>query len=317
MKRQRAPLEVFSLSFLDIISCAFGAVVMLILLAKNGEEGEFSDVSQVADALSTRSSIEAKIAELEQSIAEENAAQASASATLASNNTQADALEAEIAKAKNQLKQLTDKANGLEIKQQVLEQAAISVGDAKERDEEVGGIPVDSDYVIFIIDTSGSMKSMWTRVLNKMEQVLEIHPKVTGFQILSDNGDYLLRQSTGRWRNDTEATRRSVLAAMRNWSGSSNSSPVEGIQTALKTYGKRVDSLSLYVFGDDFSGGSLDLALEQINNLNRDDSGKLIARIHAVGFAPQRSGITRNSLMFSTLMREVAKQNNGTFIAQN
>jgi hypothetical protein len=37
-KIQRAPIEVFNLSFLDIISCAFGAVVMLVLLAKNGEQ---------------------------------------------------------------------------------------------------------------------------------------------------------------------------------------------------------------------------------------------------------------------------------------
>ncbi|MFT6738356.1 MAG: hypothetical protein ACJA0G_002506, partial [Kangiellaceae bacterium] len=32
MKKMRSPIEVFSLSFLDVISCAFGAVVMLILL---------------------------------------------------------------------------------------------------------------------------------------------------------------------------------------------------------------------------------------------------------------------------------------------
>ncbi|MEC8785346.1 MAG: VWA domain-containing protein, partial [Pseudomonadota bacterium] len=37
-KIQRAPVEVFNIAFLDIISCAFGAVVMLVLLAKNGTE---------------------------------------------------------------------------------------------------------------------------------------------------------------------------------------------------------------------------------------------------------------------------------------
>ena len=36
-KIQRAPVEVFNIAFLDIISCA-GAVVMLVLLAKNGTE---------------------------------------------------------------------------------------------------------------------------------------------------------------------------------------------------------------------------------------------------------------------------------------
>ena len=32
------------------------------------------------------------------------------------------------------------------------------------RVKEVGGIPVDSEYVVFIIDTSGSMKALWGKV---------------------------------------------------------------------------------------------------------------------------------------------------------
>ncbi|MFC3122914.1 hypothetical protein [Agaribacter flavus] len=317
MKKQRAPIEVFSLSFLDVISCAFGAVVMLILLAQNGEEGEYSDLSQIASLLRALTQAEANVSALENDVDSEHTLQNQAEAQSASLKKEAQALEAKIARAQRDLQSLTDKASGLESVKLMRERAAISVGSAKERDEEVGGIPVDSDYVIFIVDTSGSMKSIWQKVMNKLDEVLEIHPQVKGFQIMSDNGQYLLKTSAGRWRSDTPTSRSAVLKAMRSWRGSSNSSPVEGIQTALRTYGKTTESLALYVFGDDYSGGSYDATLAQINALNTNkQNGKKYARIHAIGFKQTSFGLTEELVRFSTLMREVTAQNNGTFIAQ-
>ena len=53
----------------------------------------------------------------------------------------------------------------------------------------IGGIPVDSEYVIFIIDTSGSMFNyVWPTLLKKIEETLNIYPKVKGFQVMSDEG---------------------------------------------------------------------------------------------------------------------------------
>ena len=49
---------------------------------------------------------------------------------------------------------------GLSLVQSTLNQASIKPEKRQNiRDEEVGGIPVDSDYIIFIVDTSGSMIS--------------------------------------------------------------------------------------------------------------------------------------------------------------
>ena len=43
----------------------------------------------------------------------------------------------------------------------------------------VGGIPVDSEYIIFIIDTSGSMQRFaWPLVRQMLAQVLDAYPKV-------------------------------------------------------------------------------------------------------------------------------------------
>ena len=319
MRKQRAPIEVFSLSFLDVISCAFGAVVMLILLAKNGEQGDFSqdaNVAQISETILALSQAETSLESLQEQLAAQRARAQRAANEGASNRDEAEALEADIARAEQNLQELTDQASGLELVKQRRERAAISVGQAPERDDEVGGIPVDSDYVIFIVDTSGSMKSMWTKVVNSMEEVLNNHPQVDGFQVMSDNGEYLLPSSTGRWRKDTKGQRSAVLRAMYTWTGSSNSSPVEGIESALRTYGSRTDSLALYVFGDDYSGGSYDVTLASINRLNTDKSGNKIARIHAIGFREPRRNLTGDSLKFSTLMAEVTRQNKGTFISK-
>lgn len=314
--KKRAPIEIFTLSFLDIISCAFGAVVMLILLAKNGEEGEFNAAGQISELIQSISAAEQSISQLQGAIAEQQDKLARAAASSASNADQAEALQAEIAKAQNNVQQLTDQASGLQQTRAEQQRAAINVGNAKERDEEVGGIPVDSDWVVFIVDTSGSMKSLWGTVLNTMNEVLNNHPQVKGFQVMSDNGEILGRGSSGSWRKDTPGQRNGVLAAMRRWNGSSSSSPVEGIEIALRAYKSKAGNLALYVFGDDYTGGSYDATLARINRLNTlQRTGKKIARIHGVGFKPRGMDVTGTALKFSTLMREVAKQNNGTFLA--
>ncbi len=319
MKKSRTPIEVFSLSFLDVISCAFGAVVMLILLAKNGDQADFSqsaNVAQITQNITALSESQSTLLALQAELLAELAQVQQAQNEGASNKSEADALAAKLARSQRDLQQLTDKASGLERVLTRNKRAAIGVGSASERAQEVGGIPVDSDYVIFIIDTSGSMKSMWNKVVNTMREVLNNHPEVKGFQVMSDNGEYLLPSTAGRWRNDTSAQRSAILRAMRSWSGSSNSSPAEGIELALRSYGGRTDTLALYVFGDDYSGGSYDVTLASINRLNSNGQGQKLARIHAIGFRQARRELGGDSLRFATLMAEVARQNNGTFISK-
>ncbi len=319
MKKQRRPIEVFSLSFLDVISCAFGAVVMLILLAKNGVQGEFSeaaDTSAIISQIQEMNDIEAQLSNISESTKSSQSAAKKLLAQKSSLTSDSAALETDIARARQNLLELNDQAQGLEQTIVSRQRAAIDVGKATKRDEEVGGIPVDSDYVIFIVDTSGSMKSMWNKVLNTMEQVLNNHPQVKGFQVISDNGLFLRETTAGRWRSDNSVQRAAVLAEMQSWSGASNSSPVEGISTALRVYSKRTDSLALYVFGDDYSGASYDMTLQQINRLNTANDGTKIARIHAIGFKRPKRGITNDMLRFATLMSAVSEQNNGTFISK-
>ena len=175
------------------------------------------------------------------------------------------------------------------------------------RDEEVGGIIVDSDYVVFIVDTSGSMQQIWDRVMNEISNILDIHPKVEGFQILNDNGIHLIDAYKYKWIPDTPSRRNNVLKILKNWNSTSNSSPVEGLATALKKYSQNELKTSIYIFGDDYSGSSYTEVFSVINKLNSDNKNNV--RINGIGFFSPGT-----TMRFPTLMRAIAENNRGTYI---
>jgi len=311
MIRQRAPLEVFNIAFLDIISCAFGAIVLLVLLAKNNPEGEFFDTSTLSNLIQAVTQAEQQAQQKNASLIDKQQQLQQLQQAIASSASQQQALNSDIAAAKNKVQQLSSTANGLRNIVESRERAALQAGSATERDDEVGGIPVDSEYIIFIVDTSGSMQRIWSKVLNTMDDILDNHPRVKGVQVMSDMGTYLVSSSAGKWRKDTPGSRRAILSAMQQWRGRSNSSPVEGLTIALRTYARTTNSLSIYILGDEYSGGSYDPVINTLNKLNTDPkTGKRLARVHAIGFL---SG--QLPLKYSTLMREVTRQNRGTFLA--
>ena len=168
---------------------------------------------------------------------------------------------------------------------------------------------MDSDYVIFVVDTSGSMQSIWNRVSQEIINVLTIHPQVKGFQILDDQGKAIISGYSGRWIPDAPFRRKSVMKLFNVWRSASNSSPVEGIMTALKLYKKPGQSIAIYVFGDDYTGASYDNAIANITTMNTNQkNGQRLAKIHAVGFRSQAT-----TGRFAILMRELTKQNGGDF----
>jgi hypothetical protein len=182
----------------------------------------------------------------------------------------------------------------------------------------IGGIPVDSEYIIFVIDTSGSMlQGAWPAVIKKVEEVLSVHPKVKGIQVLNDMGGYMFSTYAGRWIPDTPGRRKSVVKRLRTWRSFSNSSPVEGILHAVKRYFKKDKRISLYVFGDDFSNDGIDDVLRAVARINKKDaSGNPRVRIHAFGFPVLFLGARgkANRIRFAHLMRLLAEQNAGSFV---
>lgn len=311
MKKPRSFGEVFGLAFLDVVACGFGAMVLLLLITKPApievadEAGPAVDATVLEEAAELVSRLRARWRAQQASLAEEPQRTAAVGGV-------DPALEEAIRVAGQRLGQLQRDNRGLERVEESLRRATLRTPvPATERDPEVGGIPVDSEYVIFIVDTSGSMKRIWDEVMAVMGRVLDIHPKVRGFQVLNDNGAYLVGGYRNKWIRDTPRLRRSILNALRDWGAMSNSSPVEGLQTALRAYARRKGKIAIYIFGDDFRGASYDRVMETLQELNIDrTTGRSRVRVHAVGFVS-----TRIHDRYATLMREVTRNHDGAFLA--
>ena len=194
--------------------------------------------------------------------------------------------------------------------------------DAERKNQLIGGIPVDSEYIIFIIDTSGSMFSYaWDRMLREMEATLNIYPNVKGIQVMNDMGNYLFSRYAGQWIPDTPARRQLILRNLANWNAFSNSSPVEGITQAVRSFYDRDKKISIYVFGDEFTGRSIEDVVLTVDKLNAEArTGERRVRIHAVGFPVQfirPPELQDTGIRFATLMRELTHRNGGTFVGLN
>jgi len=177
--------------------------------------------------------------------------------------------------------------------------------------------PDDSEYIIFIVDTSGSMfNHVWPIVLRKVGETLDLYPKVTGFQVMNDEGAYMFTGDRGKWLPDTPAQRQTVIERLRTWNAFSNSSPIEGIVEAIRTYHDQDKKISLYVFGDEFTGPSIDSVVKGVDIINRgDEAGERRVRIHAIGFPLRPDAPQETSIRFATLMRTLCERNGGTFVS--
>ena len=192
----------------------------------------------------------------------------------------------------------------------------------KQQNKLIGGIPVDSDYIIFVIDTSGSMQvAAWEKVKQEMINILDIYPDVKGLQVLNDMGQYMFSAYRGRWIPDSPEMRKTIVTTLNTWAPFSNSSPVEGINAAIQTFYKTGRKISIYTLGDDFQGRSIRNIVKAIDNLNQAHRGAdRLVRIHAIGFPvhfPRGGTPSASAIRFAALMRELSYNNGGTFIGLN
>ena len=328
MRRRRSrDFEVFSMSFLDTICCAFGAMILLFVLSKFGEPAalEKSRVDLQGRVLALQKELEQIRGETqvlnrdlttrEQQLAEERMKLARLRGDLSSvlgkyKSTSQDAevankLEGQLVSAQQQLTEDMKKVLGSDYR--------------RAPQDSVAGLPVDSEYIIFIIDTSGSMANYaWPLMLRKMQEVLDAYPSVKGWQVMSDEGTYMFSSYRGKWLPDTPSQRKLVVDRLRDWFPFSNSSPVEGIVEAIRTYYSGDKKISLYVFGDEFTGSSIDSVVKTVDQINREDrTGERRVRIHALGFPVRPDAPQFTSIRFSTLMRVLCARNGGTFVGLN
>jgi hypothetical protein len=323
MKLRRREAEIFSLSFLDCICCGFGAIILLLVMtdvdqpvvierateAMNGQilklQDELYALRGETDELHRE--LRGRITELrEQS---RNLVRLQSDLSSAQNQYTANSSDAQVAGiVENELvaayQELTAEMERLQTQPRKRTVQAAT-----------GGIPIDSEYVVFVIDTSGSMTDDHWQATNKiMSEALDIYPRLKGLQIINDQGRYMFEDQGGKWLTDGDRLRDRIRQRLPTWTPFSRSDPVPGIRLALQQFRQAGQRVSVYVIGDEFAGDSMQVALDSINRLNAADGKRPRARIHAIGFpaGPGRDPFT--NVQFSALMRLVTAQNGGTFV---
>jgi hypothetical protein len=320
-RRIRREVGAAGLSFLDCICCGFGAVILLLVIVKVHDPVLTQEQRVELIALIDR--LKAQISDIEQDAESVQSALVDARSKTQRLESEANALAARLA----ELKGAHGEAEVIAALQAAAKRAEQKLSTEVERlrkyerkahDDTVGGIPADSEYIIFIIDTSGSMLNYnWPRVLQKVEETLDVYPKVKGIQVLNDEGTYMFTQYAGRWIPDSPNRRRMILKQLATWRAFSDSSPVEGIEKAMATFHDWNKEISIYVFGDEFTGESAQTVVDRVAQLNRPDArGRRRMRVHAVGFSIDTNDaeFQRTSRRFALLMRRLCVENGGTFV---
>jgi len=329
-RRRKREFEAIGLSFLDAIFCGFGAILLLFVIARGAEPGLVErDAEKLRAELRVlaeeRADLEARRKALQAELQARQVELSKAESLVSRYQDELTTIEGRYRAARDTASVQNRIRDQLAQAQQALtEEMKRLLAQRREAppDRLVGGIPVDSEYIIFVIDTSGSMQSLaWPLMRRKVEETLKLYPRVKGIQVMSDMGQFMFSQYAGKWIPDSPARRRAIVSRLQTWRPFSNSSPVEGIEAAIRVFSSPSRKVSIYVFGDEFTGSSIEEVVRRVDRLNRADAaGDRRVRIHGVGFPtmfgpPAESSYT--GVRFATLMRELARRNGGTFLGLN
>lgn len=328
---RRRPTQIFSLAFLDCICCGFGAVILLFVLSVDKQD---KSTQEMRDQL--RQVAAAQLAKL--------AALNERKGDLDTGHNDAARLLLDVQRTEDNMKGLLDDlAQKLQMEKQG-QKALITDVDELKRDiaarqkkpdmllnENIVptpiGLPANSNYVCFVIDSSGSMRdptteSLWAIVLRKFDEVMDAYPQVEGVQFLDADGRFILGGRTDdKWLPDSPEVRDAIKRALARYPVFSNSNPVPGIVRAFRTLHEGDNAemkMTIFILGDEFTG-TADAVLRRLDELNpRDKDGKRKVVINAIGFPTAiKMGFNMGNtgVKYANLMRELTYQHGGAFIA--
>lgn len=183
------------------------------------------------------------------------------------------------------------------------------------------GLQRDGDYLIFVIDSSGSMRRYaWDRVVRQLSETLDVYGTLAGIQVVNDEGSELLQDFRGEWIPDTPANRERILRELQDWESYSNSNPGAGIIRVLDRYFDPDKQIAIHVYGDDFShvsSASINGIVADVERRNQAGNGRAPVPIHAVAFPVywDQTGQVGTSGDYATLMRSLSEGSGGSFFA--
>ncbi len=334
MKRPRRDTESFSLSFLDCICCGFGAVLLLFVISMGAE-------SRVIEGL--RMEIEARYRALNAELASAEAAGRDLGEAIVSLRQRIAEIQAEIERVESEitrteiasaqqaaaLAELEERRDALQLALDTPPREIVPDPEREDLEEVPIGIPMDRNYLVFVIDTSGSMRvlgrpifdiggirtrpGIWREAMRKLDATLRAYPEVRGIQFLDADGRYIIEGSRGRWLEDSPALRRRYYNEVNNYPVYSRSNPVPGIEEAVRRFRDPSKRIAIFVVGDEF-GGNEDAVLRRLDRINpRMPGGERAVSINALGF-PTPAFPHTTARKFANLMRVVTHAHDGAFI---
>ena len=181
-KRKNGETDSFTVSFLDVASCGFGAMIILLMITKSSAPTTLEIVETITP--------EGSVAELQDQLFQIRGETAVINRELNAKQEQLSANKERVARLQRDLEEVqgrfnttkdlsdetTDEMGRLAIAQQTLteEMQRLLANTSSPDNNVIGGVPVDSEYIIFVIDTSGSMfqNPSWDKMLGVIEILL-------------------------------------------------------------------------------------------------------------------------------------------------
>lgn len=327
MKRKRSA-QVFSLSFLDVICCGFGAIILLFVITMGKKTKEVTNLRIALERIIQQRMLQLNEYDI---AAEEIATLIQLEDTKEKEKKIVDQeLDAVLAKLEEQIndKEFSKDKFVTDIEQVEKELAAMQTDpeiEQKPQEATPVGVPVESNHIAFVIDTSGSMRDpntglVWGYVIQKFEETLESYPEVKGIQLLDANGRFIIGRGMGSsWMKDSKEARDYMVRSLRLYPNDSESNPVPGVAQAIRRLANPEDEdmkMGIYVFGDEFTGKS-EPVLNTLDKLNQGKDGERLAVINAIGFPNlirNALSLSQSGLKFANLMRELTYEHGGAFV---
>ena len=325
--RARAPEE-FSLSFLDVICCGFGAIILLLMITKTAEP-------QIIEASTVN--LEGTLVELQGQVFQIRGETKILNRDLNAKQEQLSDYEQRIAILRGQMANVKSRYDSLQVESGSNSAISRQLAAAKQalteeekrllktqywpKNKIIAGIPVDSEYIIFIIDNSGSMIEARPKMETLIREILELYPTVKGFQVMNGMGQFMMagyenEYGENAWILDNASARKNVTSRLDHWDCRpiACSNPIPGITKAINRFAtKRDKRISIYVFGDDSYSTEKGInevtnRLAEINNTRA--NAKPWVRIHAIGF----STLWGDDKKFSELAGALTRTSGGVFV---
>jgi hypothetical protein len=330
---RRRQFSVFSLAFLDCICCGFGAVILIFVLSIGTQEKD--KLESLQELQRTLAAQLAQLIRLSSSKEDLQRSNARVTTLVTDARLRNDSIHALIGDLEQKLQ---NEKKGLEallvdiddLKKEIAGRQKKPEVILKEVEPTPLGLPVGSNYVAIVIDTSGSMRDpnsggLWPIAIRKIDELLDSYPKLDGLQILDGDGRFILgaRRGTGTeaWLQDSPELRENIKRQLRRYDVDSVSNPVPGIYNAMRfLYDKENPDMkmAIYVFGDEFVEVA-DPVIRRLDELNpADENGERKVVINAIGFPTTiryTFSMGQTGVKFANLMRTITYQHGGAFIA--